>query len=68
VPPVFDAIQRAGGISAEEMYRVFNMGLGMVAVCDPDHASELLSGLPDAMDVGQIVESTGPNRTVFRTA
>jgi phosphoribosylformylglycinamidine cyclo-ligase len=66
VPPVFDAIQRAGGISDEEMYRVFNMGLGMVAVCDPDHASELLLGLPDAMDVGQIVASTGPNRTLFR--
>jgi phosphoribosylformylglycinamidine cyclo-ligase len=67
VPPVFDAIQRAGGISDEEMYRVFNMGLGMVAVCDPDRASELLSSLPDAMDVGQIVASTGPNRTLFRT-
>ncbi len=67
VPPVFDAIQRAGGISDEEMYRVFNMGLGMVAVCDPDHASELLSGLPDAMDVGRIVATTGPNRTLFRT-
>lgn len=67
VPPVFGAIQQAGGISDEEMYRVFNMGLGMVAVCDRDRASELLSGVPDALDVGQIAESTGPNRIEFRT-
>ncbi len=68
VPPVFGAIQQAGGISDAEMYRVFNMGLGMVAVCDPDHASELLSGLPDALDVGQIVQSPGTSRTTFRAA
>lgn len=68
VPPVFDAIQRAGGISDDEMYRVFNMGLGMVAVCDPEGAAELLSGLPDALEVGQIVQSSGPSRTVLRSA
>ena len=68
VPPVFGAIQQAGEISDEEMYRVFNMGLGMVAVCDPEHAAGLLSGLPDAVDVGQIVESPGPSRTAFQAA
>ena len=68
VPPIFDAIQRAGRITDEEMYRVFNMGLGMVAVCDPRHAAELLAGLPDAVDVGQIVAGVGPSQTVFRVA
>ena len=68
IPPVFGAIQRAGGISDDEMYRVFNMGLGMVAVCDSERAAELLSGLPDALDVGQIVPSSGPSRTVLRSA
>ena len=68
IPPVFGAIQQAGEISDEEMYRVFNMGLGMVAVCDPEQAAGLLSGLPDAVDVGQIVESPGPSRTAFRAA
>ena len=68
IPPIFGAIQRAGRISDEEMYRVFNMGLGMVAVCDPERARELLGGLPDAVDVGQIIASAGPNRTEFRAA
>ena len=66
IPPVFDAIQRAGGISDEEMYRVFNMGLGMVAVCGPEGTAELIAGLPDAVDVGQILEGSGPSRVVFR--
>ena len=42
--------------------------VAMVAVCDPDHAAELLSGLPDALDVGQIVQSSGTSRTTFRAA
>ena len=68
IPPIFGAIQRAGAISDDEMYRVFNMGLGMVAVCDPERAAELLAGLPDAADVGEIVAGAGPSRTIFRGA
>ena len=68
VPPIFGAIQSAGGISDDEMYRVFNMGLGMVAVCDPERAAELRAGLPDAVDVGHITESAGPTQVAFRSA
>ena len=32
VPPIFALIQERGAISSEEMYRVFNMGLGMAVV------------------------------------
>ena len=32
VPPLFRLIQRGGAVSEEEMYRTFNMGVGMVAV------------------------------------
>ena len=32
VPPLFRLIQRGGAVSEEEMYRIFNMGVGMVAV------------------------------------
>jgi len=35
VPPLFRLIQRGGGISDAEMYRTFNMGIGMVAVVSP---------------------------------
>jgi phosphoribosylamine--glycine ligase/phosphoribosylformylglycinamidine cyclo-ligase len=32
VPPLFPLIQQRGNISPDEMYRVFNMGIGMVAI------------------------------------
>jgi phosphoribosylformylglycinamidine cyclo-ligase len=32
IPPVFQFIQKAGKVNREEMYRVFNMGIGMVIV------------------------------------
>ncbi|NPV69449.1 MAG: phosphoribosylformylglycinamidine cyclo-ligase [Firmicutes bacterium] len=58
VPPVFRLIQRLGGIAREEMYRVFNMGIGMVAVVRPDQAGrcvEFLSsrGFPAAL-IGEV--------------
>ena len=34
-PPLFTALQRAGGISTEEMRDVFNLGVGLVAVLPP---------------------------------
>ena len=65
VLPVFDAIQRAGNVSEHEMYRVFNMGLGMVAVCDETGAVELMQGVSDAVDVGRVVARTGNARLIF---
>ena len=41
VPPIFDVIERAGGVSFEEMHRVFNMGIGMVVFVAPTHVSEV---------------------------
>src|SRR4029077_177104 len=43
VPAIFQLIQRGGDISREEMYQVFNMGIGMVLVVSKSHASEVLS-------------------------
>lgn len=55
VLPVFAAIQRAAGVPPVEMYRVFNMGIGMVAVVAPDAAASVVAGIPDARVVGEIV-------------
>jgi len=65
VPPIFGAIQRAGSVSDDEMFRVFNMGLGMVAVCDEAEADALVSSVDDAVDVGRIVEQQGRDRVIF---
>ena len=41
VPPIFDLLQEGGGISDGEMYRVFNMGIGMVLIVDPKSVSAI---------------------------
>ena len=45
VPAVFADLQSLGAIDIEEMFRVFNMGVGMVAVVDPSGAAEVLARL-----------------------
>ena len=62
VPPIFGVIQREGGISNDEMYRVFNMGLGMVAVCDQESVATILDSIPDAEVVGSVVERDDQDR------
>ncbi len=42
VPPLFSLIHRKGQVPLEEMYRVFNMGIGMVAVVAADNAEEVM--------------------------
>ena len=39
VLPIFKLLQEGGGVSDEEMYHVFNMGIGMVLVVDPKSVS-----------------------------
>ena len=36
VPPIFDLIQQQGDVDPLEMYRVFNMGLGLIAIVAPE--------------------------------
>ena len=57
-PPIFQIIQKQGGISKEEMRRVFNMGVGMVAMCTPERANEVFRVLPDTWVLGEVVSAT----------
>ena len=59
VPPIFDVVQQAGSVSPDEMYRVFNMGLGMVAVCRAEDAVAFQESVPDSNVVGRIVRREG---------
>jgi len=63
IPPVFTAVQEAGGISDDEMHRTFNHGVGVVLVVDRDATTELIE-LMAAMDVpaweiGEVVRGDG---------
>jgi phosphoribosylformylglycinamidine cyclo-ligase len=60
VPPVFSFLQQAGNISAEEMLRTFNNGIGMVAVVPENAASEVIERLAamneKAFLIGEILD------------
>ncbi len=48
LPPVFQWLQNAGGVAAEEMYRTFNCGIGMI-VCVPADQKDLAVDTLNAM-------------------
>jgi len=45
IPPLFSWLQRAGRLDDAEMFRAFNMGVGLILVCSPDNVSSLRSAL-----------------------
>jgi len=59
VPPLFQLLTRLGQIEPAEMYRTFNMGVGMVLVLAPEEAEQARRVLPELLTVGKIVEGSG---------
>lgn len=47
IPPLFHWLQQQGNVTDEEMFRVFNCGVGMVLVVAPEHADEAMAILHD---------------------
>ena len=60
VLPIFDLIQRVGGISEHDMFNTFNMGVGMLVAVDKNEADKALEVLKangeDAVIIGEVVE------------
>ena len=65
IPPIFQLIQQRGNVDRDEMYRVFNMGIGMAVICSPDNADQLTKALPEAKIVGEVVKQEGKARVVI---
>ena len=45
IPPIFPFLQEKGHVEEAEMYRVFNMGIGMVVILAPDAVDAALASL-----------------------
>jgi len=65
VPPIFNLIQKRGNIDRDEMYHVFNMGMGMVVICSPKDVSHFTKSLPEAKPIGEVIKQTGKARVVI---
>ena len=59
VPPLFQLIQQHGNIATEEMYRVFNMGIGLIAIVAPEDVATFQASIPEeTFIIGQLVQGT----------
>ncbi len=60
VPELFRILQDGGGVSDEEMLRVFNLGIGMVLFVDPGALREILACLRDAGQKSWVIGTVQP--------
>jgi len=65
VPPIFPLIQRLGKVERDEMYHVFNMGIGMAAVCAPEKLQRFTTQIPEVKVIGEVVRQTGEARIII---
>ena len=63
VPPIFDVLSKLGQVEREEMFRVFNMGIGLILVVPAHLAHAVLDKAKELGDrgwqIGEIVASSG---------
>jgi phosphoribosylaminoimidazole synthetase len=60
VPTLFRRLVEWSGMSTDEAYRVFNMGMGMVLVVAAEHRTTIEALLPEARAIGRLVASGSP--------
>src|SRR5256886_7751600 len=60
VVPIFESMRRIGNIEEAEMFRTFNMGIGMVVVCAPEGAPAIRTHLQNSsescFEIGSVTE------------
>jgi phosphoribosylformylglycinamidine cyclo-ligase len=63
IPNVFRVLEGAGSVARDEMYRAFNMGVGMVVITDETGAAKVRASAAaagvDSWMLGEITEGTG---------
>jgi phosphoribosylformylglycinamidine cyclo-ligase len=64
VPAIFEFLERKGNIDRLEMYQVFNMGIGMVAIVSANDRQKV-AGILKAKPIGRIVKGSGKTRLSF---
>jgi len=65
VPPIFWLIKQQGNVEEQEMFRVFNMGIGMAVVTAPGDAAMLIKEIPGARLIGEVIQQKEGKRVVI---
>ncbi|MFM9904487.1 MAG: phosphoribosylformylglycinamidine cyclo-ligase [Pyrinomonadaceae bacterium] len=59
--PIFGMMQRLGNVDEKEMFRTFNMGIGMIVVCSDGDKDKVAAHLGGCCEIGRVV---GGEKTV----
>ncbi|HEY0460552.1 MAG TPA: phosphoribosylformylglycinamidine cyclo-ligase [Pyrinomonadaceae bacterium] len=60
--PIFGLMQTLGNVAEAEMFRTFNMGIGMIVVCAEEDKEFLRENLGTSFEIGRVIDG---NRNVF---
>jgi len=66
VPGIFHLIQKRGDVAEGEMYRVFNMGIGMTVFCSSEDTDNLTRSIPDARVIGKVIKRRSEEKVIIR--
>lgn len=64
MPTIFKEIRELGRLTDEDLYQVFNMGIGMVLAVDAGQADAVLADIPGAIKIGQMRKQSENEETV----
>jgi len=57
--PIFGLMQKLGNVSDHEMFRTFNMGIGMIVICAEGDLPSITGLLPEASRIGTVTVGEG---------
>lgn len=53
--PVFGVMQKLGNVETKEMFRTFNMGIGMIVICSDSDKGMLIESLGECRNIGRVI-------------
>ncbi|HEX8286429.1 MAG TPA: phosphoribosylformylglycinamidine cyclo-ligase [Pyrinomonadaceae bacterium] len=62
--PVFGFMQKLGNVADSEMFRTFNMGIGMIVICAEEDKEFLKNSLGECFEIGRVV--SGNNQVIIK--
>lgn len=54
--PIFSLMQRLGNVEAKEMFRTFNMGIGMIVICAESDKNFIKRNLGECYEIGKVID------------
>nr|MBA3334765.1 phosphoribosylformylglycinamidine cyclo-ligase [Acidobacteriota bacterium] len=54
--PIFSVMQKLGNVEDAEMFRAFNMGVGMILICAEEDKQFVQNNLGECFEIGRVVK------------